>query len=144
MRIKITTPEDKEMAKRHIDSLVLGTTKEGKLLVYDYNTLKRNFKRSLKQNNLLWLWLGCIEMETGNAAHDLHDYYIDRFAPREIINAFGEQRVKILTTSKMNESQMSTFLNRIDHDSSTEEIRLPHPEDLHFESFYEKYKNYMR
>jgi len=144
MRLKIINKDDIELAITHLRQLKLGNTKSGKQLVYDYNTVQRNFKRTLRQNNLLWLWLGCIEDNTGNKAHDLYDYYIDRFAPRKIIMAFGEQRVKIITTSKMDEQQMSYFLKQIDEDKSTEDIKLPYPKDKHFESFYEKYKNFMR
>jgi hypothetical protein len=104
---------------------------------------KRRSNRSLNQNNLLWLWLSCIEDETGQDRNDLYTYFIKKFAPRKEVEIFGERQTVYLTTSKMNTKQMSKHLERIKIFSARElTISLPEPNDLGFNEFHEKYKYY--
>ena len=43
-------------------------------------TIKRaNEKRSIPQNDLMWMWLTCIERETGTPKDDIYMYYCKKF-----------------------------------------------------------------
>ena len=117
--------------------LALDTAKNG-----TYNLiLKRTYeKRSLDQNSLLWLWMSCIERETGQNKDDIKDYYCTVFLSRTaIIN--GKEVTVTGGTSKLNTVQFAEFLNKVQADAAAElGITLPNPEDKHFEDFYNEYK----
>ena len=145
MNLKIENKEDIQFAINHLNSLKLGYDSKKRIIKYDFSCKRRNFKRSLGQNRLLWLWLGCISIETGNTTDILYDYYIDKYAPRiSYIDPNGKERIKIVSSSKMSTKQKNEFLQKIDADVSTEGIRLTYPEDKYFEVFYEKYKDFIR
>jgi hypothetical protein len=96
--------------------------------------------RSLDQNALMWLWFTCIERETGTHRQDVHDYYCRQFL-RKTINWNGEDVIVVEGTSKLTKERMTTFLNQVQADASTEfGITLPSPEDKYFQEFYETYK----
>lgn len=96
-------------------------------------------KRSIPQNDLLWMWLACIERETGTPKDDIYMYYCKKFLMKTI--QVGERQERIYTTSsKLNSEQMTDFLNKIQADALTElGIRLPQPEDRFFEQFYNQF-----
>lgn len=97
-------------------------------------------KRSLDQNALMWLWYTCIEAETGTSAQDIHDYYCAKFL-RRTIDWNGTQRTVVEGTSKLTKDRFTTFLDQVQADAAAEfGIRLPLPEDLYFEEFYQTYK----
>ena len=91
-------------------------------------TIKRsNEKRSIAQNDLMWMWFACIERETGT--------------PKMKTIQVGERMERIYnTSSKLNTVQMTDFLNKIQADAAQElGVRLPLPEDRFFECFYSQY-----
>ena len=100
-------------------------------------TIKRaNEKRSIAQNDLMWMWLSCIERETGTPKDDIYMYYCKRFLCK-VIEVGGHQEKIYNTSSKLNKEQMTEFLNKIQADAASElGIRLPLPEDRFFEQFY--------
>lgn len=103
-------------------------------------TIKRmNTKRSIAQNDLMWMWFECISRETGTSRDDIYMYYCKKFLCKIII--IGEKREKIYSTSsKLNTEQMTEFLNNIQADAAQEfGIRLPQPEDRFFEAFYQQF-----
>lgn len=101
-------------------------------------------KRTLSQNKLYWMWINCIASETGNKPDDIHDYLKDRFLPKRIIKLYNEETKEVpISTTELNTKQFTDYLNAIDADVSTEGIRLLYPDDLHWESFIEKYKDYI-
>ena len=103
-------------------------------------TIKRaNEKRSIAQNDLMWMWLSCIERETGTPKDDIYMYYCKKFLMKTI--QVGEKMERIYnTSSKLNTVQMTDFLNKIQADAAQElGIRLPLPEDRFFECFYAQY-----
>lgn len=106
-----------------------------------YNiTIKRaSEKRSIPQNDLMWMWLACIERETGTPKDDVYMYYCKKFLMKTI--QVGERLERIYTTSsKLNTEQMTEFLNRIQADAAQEfGITLPLPEDRFFEQFYNQF-----
>jgi hypothetical protein len=103
-------------------------------------TIKRaNEKRSIPQNDLMWMWLTCIERETGTPKDDVYMYYCKKFLMKTI--QIGERLEHIYnTSSKLNQEQMSEFLTKIQIDALTElGITLPKPEDRFFEQFYAQF-----
>lgn len=103
-------------------------------------TIKRaNEKRSIPQNDLMWMWLTCIERETGTPKEDVYMYYCKKFLMKTI--QIGNKMERIYnTSSKLNMEQMTEFLNKIQVDAATElGITLPKPEDRFFEQFYAQF-----
>lgn len=103
-------------------------------------TIKRmSKKRSIPQNDLMWMWFECISRETGTGKDDVYMYYCKKFLCKVI--TIGEKQEKIYnTSSKLNTEQMTDFLNKIQADAAQElGIRLPQPEDRFFEAFYQQY-----
>ena len=103
-------------------------------------TIKRaSEKRSISQNDLMWMWMQCISNETGTDKNDVYMYYCKKFLMKTV--TIGERMERIYTTSsKLNTLQMTEFLNRIQADAATElGITLPLPEDRFFECFYQQY-----
>ena len=103
-------------------------------------TIKRaNEKRSIPQNDLMWMWLTCIERETGTPKDDVYMYYCKKFLMKTI--QVGNKMERIYnTSSKLNMEQMSEFLNKIQVDAATElGITLPKQEDRFFEQFYAQF-----
>ena len=103
-------------------------------------TIKRaNEKRSIPQNDLMWMWLTCIERETGTPKDDVYMYYCKKYLMKTI--QIGNKMERIYnTSSKLNMEQMTEFLNKIQVDAATElGITLPKPEDRFFENFYSQF-----
>ena len=103
-------------------------------------TIKRaNQKRSIPQNDLMWMWLTCIERETGTPKDDVYMYYCKRYLMKTI--QIGDKQERIYnTSSKLSAAEMTEFLNHIQADAATElGIRLPLPEDRFFEAFYQQF-----
>lgn len=100
-------------------------------------------KRTLSQNKLYWLWINCIAYETGNKPDDIHDYLKNRFLPKRKIKIFDEIKEVTMSTTELNTKQFTDYLNAIDADISTEGITLLYPDDLHWESFEQKYESFI-
>lgn len=103
-------------------------------------TIKRaNEKRSIPQNDLMWMWFACIERETGTSKDDVYMYYCKKFLMKTI--QVGDKMERIYnTSSKLNVEQMTDFLNKIQQDAASElGITLPQPQDRFFEQFYAQF-----
>ena len=100
---------------------------------------RMNTKRSIAQNDLMWMWMACIERETGTSKDDIYMYYCKKFLIKTI--RVGERLERIYnTSSKLNTQQMTEFLNNIQQDAREElGITLPRPEDRFFEAFYQQF-----
>lgn len=110
---------------------------------YDITIKRFVKKRTTDQNSLLWLWLTCIERETGNDKNDLYDYYCTKFL-RKTVEINGEVKTVITGSSKLNTIGMKDFLDKIQVEASTIlGITLPNPDDLQWGSFEETYKRYI-
>jgi len=133
---------------------VIMTKKDGRVtldqeLPYVFSTLsngtytitikKASEKRSISQNDLMWMWLQCISNETGTPKDDIYMYYCKKFLMKTV--TIGNRMERIYTTSsKLNTLEMTNFLNQIQADAQTElGITLPLPEDRFFECFYQQY-----
>lgn len=105
-------------------------------------TIKRaTEKRTLAQNDLMWLWFTCIERETGTPKEDVYNYYCKKFLQKQI--RMGDRLVMVNeTSSRLNTQQMSDFMNKIQADAATElGIQLPLPTDRYYDAFCEAYKH---
>lgn len=106
-----------------------------------YNLILKhvNEKRTINQNDLMWMWFRCIENDTGTDKNDIYMYYCKKFLCKVI--RVGEKVEKVYETSSMlNTAQMSDFMKKIQADAASElGITLPIPEDKYFESFYQQY-----
>ena len=114
-------------------NFLFSTLKNG---TYNLTIKKASEKRTLSQNDLMWMWLACIERETGTSKNDIYSYYCKKFLMKTI--NVGERMERVYdTTSKLNTQQMSDFMNKLQADASSElGINLPCPEDKYFEAFY--------
>lgn len=102
---------------------------------------KPETRRSNDQNRLMWLWLTCIEEETGTDKQDVHDYYCKKFLCRSV-EIGGKTELVVTGTSGLNTETMTYFLNKVQADAESElGIRLPSPDDERWAAFEEYYKN---
>ena len=88
---------------------VLGTLRNG---VYDISIKAVKEKRSLPQNDLMWLWLTCIEVETGTPRDDVYAYYCKKFLARPVTIG-GKTEWVVGSSSKLNKDAMMDFLRSI-------------------------------
>jgi hypothetical protein len=133
MKRKLSTEIDRKMVINYIQRLDI-TSK-----LYTVETLEKNANRSISQNNLMWLWLTCIEHETGQDRTELHEIFKKKWLlPKEIEN-FGV-KVEIYTTTDLDTIQFKQYLDKIQIFSSAElGITLPDPESQYWQEFYEYY-----
>lgn len=87
----------------------------------------------------MWMWFKCIENSTGTDKNGIYMYYCKKFLCKVI--RVGEKVEKVYETSSMlNTTQMTEFLNKIQADAASElGIMLPIPDDRYFEAFYQQY-----
>ena len=106
---------------------------------YTITVKRQSEKRSIAQNDLMWMWMQCIENETGTPKDEVYMYYCKKFLMRTV--SIGERMERIyMTSSKLNTEQMTAFLNQIQADAASElGITLPTPQDRYFEQFYQQY-----
>lgn len=108
--------------------------------VYDVVIKRHREQRTLSQNDLMWMWLKCIEDVTGTPKRDIYDIYCKKFLLRSV--SYGD-RIELVSgsSSSLNTKQMSEFLEKIQADAATEfGIILPTPQDRYFETFFQTYK----
>ena len=103
-------------------------------------TIKRvQERRTLPQNDLMWMWLTCIERETGTPKDDVYLYYCRKFLSRPVSVGTSMEWVND-TSSHLTTAQMTEFLKKIQADAASElGITLPTPEDRMFECFYNEF-----
>ena len=105
--------------------------------VYTLTIKKTKGKRTIAQNDLLWLWLTCVENETGTAKEDVYKHYCKKFLSKP--DPMGDGYI-YETSSKLNTKEMADFMTKVHADISSEfGITLPLPEDKYFEVFYQQY-----
>lgn len=104
-------------------------------------TIKRSSeRRTVSQNDLMWMWMACIERETGTPKDDAYLYYCKLFLSK-VVKVGDRETMVYETSSKLDTRRMSEFLERIQADAASElGIQLPSPQDRYFESFYEEYR----
>lgn len=130
---RIITPRDKEEVKRSIDQLKDGVR-------FDVKISRHRPKRSLAQNCTYWMWIGCIHEETGNDCDMLHELLKRKFLGVETFDVCGERLEKSRSTKTLSTADFSAYIAKVQAWAASElAIRLPTPEDLAWEDFYEQY-----
>ena len=116
---------------------LLSTLRNG---TYDVIIKRSCDRRTMAQNDLMWLWFRCIEDETGTPKEDVYLYYCKKFLCKVI--QVGERMEKVYeTSSRLNTQRMTNFLDNIKADAASElGIQLTLPEDRYFEQFVQQYK----
>ena len=101
-------------------------------------------KRSISQNNLYWLWLTCIEQETGNDRKYLHIFFAKKYLPITETKVFNEIIYDRTSTQDLNTLSFKHYLDKIQIYSNTDiGIELPNPEDEKFKYFKEHYSKFL-
>ena len=136
MILKIHTPADRLKVKEYLDKL------PDKKFVVEIKRAKEI--RSMSSNRLYWLWLNCIQAETGNLKEDLHDYFAEKYLPR-VTTIFMENEIeKPISTTKLDSKKFGQYLERVQQFANIElGVILPNPEDMVFNEFVEAYRNYI-
>lgn len=99
--------------------------------------------RTLNQNRIFWLWMACIETETGTPRQDIHDHLCTLYLRRQT-EIGGQQRTVVGGTSALTVEAMTRFLNEVQAWAASElGITLPTPADLAWADFEEQYKGYI-
>ena len=107
---------------------------------YDVVVKRHREHRTLSQNDLMWMWLKCIEDATGTPKQDIYLHYCKKFLLRRVMVGNNVEMVYD-TSSRLNTKQMSDFMTAIQADASAEMgITLPSPDDQYFEQFFQTYK----
>ncbi len=94
-----------------------------------FRIVREERKRSLSQNNFYWLYLDMIEMETGNSAVDLHEYFKRKILPPKIIKVLGEEIEVPRSTTGLTKLEFGEYLEKI---CALTEIPLPDPKAAGF------------
>ena len=137
MEFTINTETDKQAVKGYIDKLNLSKA-------YKVEVKRKDEKRTLSQNRLYRLWLNCISAESGNDVEDLHEYFKTTFLDIHSRIIYGKEIVRVTSTTELNTEQFKAYLDKVQQWASVElGIILPEPEDMIFEQFVERYKNYI-
>jgi hypothetical protein len=132
MKRKLTSELDRNMVVAYIQRLDLKK-------LYTVEVLEKKASRSISQNSLMWLWLTCIEFETGNDRNELHDIFKKKWLQPKITHLYGEE-IERYTTTDLNTTEFKYYLDKIQIFASTElGIKLPDPEDKYWQEFYEFY-----
>ena len=134
MKFKLRNSQEREAIKQYIDKLPDGD--------YEGEVHKRKKMRTPPQNRTYWMYLACIEAETGQDKDDLHNFFRKKFLPCETVNFGADELTKRTSTKKLTTVQFKDYTDRIVAFAATElSIILPDPNDLIFEQFYEEYGN---
>jgi len=98
--------------------------------------------RTLSQNRLYFLYLKCIEDETGQDKDDLHFIFKSKYLQAKNIEFGGEYHNIIKSTTELDTKQFTDYIEKIIVFASSElGIKLPDPKDLEFEAFKEFYSD---
>lgn len=132
MKRKLINEVDREMVIAQIKRLDLKKT-------FTVEITEKRVRRTISQNNLYWLWITCIEHETGNDRMKLHEYFKDEFLQPESFELFGKVK-DVKTTTNLNTVQFKYLLDHVQQFASSElAITLPDPDDHNWEEFYKYY-----
>ena len=93
---------------------------------YTLTVQKAKESRSLEQNALYWKWIGIISEDLGYYPEEMHEAFIEQFAPVYTARDLnGKPKQKRTRTSNMSVEQMGKYLDRISHFCAEHSIRLP-------------------
>lgn len=137
MVLKFEKSESVRWFGRSFESF-LATCKKGRYKV----EIKRDYpNRTIPQNRTYWLWLTCIEAETGTEKEDLHQIFGRKYLSKEVIFD-GVTELVVESTTKLDTKRMGEYMNKVQRFAGTELcISLPDPEDRNWDEFENYYSN---
>lgn len=89
-----------------------------------YRIDKEQNKRTLNQNSFYWKYLEIIEMETGNIALELHEYFKRIFLPPKFIKVLGKEIKIPASTTDLKKVEFGEYLDKICAETN---VPLPDP-----------------
>ena len=98
-------------------------------------------KKSINQNNYIWLVFTVIADDTGNEPNDIYAEYLDMFPTYKTIYKKGQYKQIKISMSQFDKDQLSKFIDKVIIDARQEGYRIPDPEDkkvLDMYNFYRK------
>lgn len=98
-------------------------------------------KKTISQNNYIWLVFTVIAEDTGNIAQDIYEYYLEKFPTYKEIDILGEIKSVRITLSQFSKEQTSIFIDRFTTDARVEGFVIPDPED---KAVLEQYQYYQQ
>ena len=120
MRFRVRIENGKMIGGGAIKSY-LPTLKEG-----DYALEIKSWTRSIEQNNLYWKWITIIGNELGYFKNEMHEIFLDMFAPTltfaDLNNKPKQRKVR---SSEMTVKQMTAYLEQIEVFAAEQGIVLP-------------------
>ena len=138
MDFKVVSDADKQAVTDYINKLDVSQRQ------YKVVISRKEERRTIPQNRLYRLWLNCISSESGNDVEDLHEYFKMQFLGVHSRIIYGEEVIRTVSTTDLNIDQFTAYLDKVQRWASIElGVVLPNPEDLIFEQFAERYKNYV-
>lgn len=97
-------------------------------------------KKTINQNNYIWLVFTVIADHTGNYSKDIYEYYLDKFPNYKTIYK-GQAEINIrISMSRFNVDQMSRFIDKVVIDARQEGFEIPDPEDKKALDMYNYYR----
>lgn len=137
MKFTIRRQEDKQAVLSYLEKLP--TDKP-----YFAEIKQIRHRRTIDQNSLYWLWLKCLQDETGEDKERLHEYFKARYLGVSTVEVFGVDVQMSASTTKLDTKEMTHYLDRIQQFALADwGIALPNPSDLYWEQFYQKYKGWI-
>ena len=137
MKFTIRRQEDKQAVMSYLEKLPTDRP-----YFAEIKQIRR--RRTIDQNSLYWLWLKCLQDETGEDKERLHEYFKARYLGVSTVEVFGVDVQMSASTTKLDTKEMTHYLDRIQQFALVDlGIALPNPSDLYWEQFYQKYKGWI-
>lgn len=135
MKYNLKKPFKAESARAYLEKLI----KKGALS----EVREIRGKRTIDQNSLYWLYMACLEVETGNNRYELHEFFKKKFIEPIKKNVFGRV-IEIRTTTNQDTKLFTIYLNNIVDFALMElNIVMPNPDDKRLLDFYNTYKEFI-
>ena len=81
--------------------------------VHTVEIKKKRGKRTINQNSLYWMYMTCIEQETGNDKDNLHDHFRVKWLGYETIEVLGECSERLVSTASLDTNKFKQYLDKI-------------------------------
>jgi len=99
----------------------LPTLKDG-----DYAFEIKRWTRTVEQNNLYWKWLEIIGNDLGYFKNEMHEVFLDMFAPTmTFADLNGKPKQRKVRSSEMTVKQMNEYMNQVEVFAAEHGIALP-------------------
>jgi hypothetical protein len=110
---------------------------------YRLSFTKIKERRSLSQNNTLWMWETHISNELGWSKEEVHEYNIEHFAQRKEVklpNGIVAMIPMRTSDKEMDSARMSFYMNQIQIFWNQQGVTLPDPEDYKAKEMFDFYE----